>query len=158
MRIEAKMYGESTDGAARPAVPAPIYRMSQWIVQTVAVIMRAFSIEEVKLELAQSGPVPVSNIKFTPLMDDSLPKSLAVMRVDILRGILKTAFERFGLGTVKITLTDDERKELLEYWRQLETGAVPTADTDGVDIEISNIPLPVEADPGEPPEVEQDGQ
>lgn len=149
MKIEVAMYGQKEDGVAAPAVPQPIYRLVQWIVQTLSVIMRTFGIAEVKLDIAPAGLVPVSSVKFQAMDKMSVPPELETIRLEIIRGMLKTAMERFGIGSIHLELTVDERTELQEYWSYLQTGIAPKPAESKRDENIifEHLPLPVETDP-----------
>ena len=156
MKVDVSMFGEKAGDSEAPAVPQPLYRMVQWMVQTISVIMRTFGIADLRLELTQSGMIPVSTIKFRPMAGMDPPKELVDIRLEMIRGVLLTGMERFGIGTIKVKLSEDEQKELREYWNFLQTGVQPDAAppaTKNEDIIFANIPLPVETDPdaAEPP-------
>ena len=149
MKVDVAMFGEKTGDLEAPAVPQPVYRLVQWMVQTMSVVMRTFGISELRLELVQSGVIPVSVIKFQPMADMDVPKELADIRLELIRGMLLTAMERFGIGTLKLTLSDAEKDELRGYWSYLRTGTQSKAPeaAKSEDIVFENIPLPVETDP-----------
>lgn len=155
MKVDVSMFGEKSDGKDAPAVPMPLYRMVQWMVQTLSVIMRTFGIAELRLELTPSGMIPVTTIRFQPMPGMDLPKDLADIRSAVMRNMLASGMERFGIGMIKLTLSEEEKTELREYWSFLLTGvpppAAPTAKNE--DIIFNNLPLPVETDPdaAEPP-------
>lgn len=156
MKVEVTMYGQKDGEAQNPAIPQPLYRMMQWMTQTITVTMRTFGIAELRLDLVQSGVVPVSVVKFQPLRGMAVPPELEAVRPEIIRGMLMTAMQRFGIGLVKIQLSAEEQEELRTYWKYLVTGEQPAGSKDAPPVEddtiFNNIPLPAEADPAPQPE------
>ena len=146
MKIDMTMYGQKAGEQTEAAVPQPIYRLVQWAAQTMAVIMRTFGVAELKLELVPSGIVPVSTIKFQAMQEQGMPKELEDIRLELIRGVMLTLMERFGIGSIKLTLTQPEKAELSGYWEYLKTGqqAAPEAGDDSI---FAKVPLPVETDP-----------
>lgn len=149
MRLSITAYGQQQGDKSVPAVPDPVHRMVNPIIQSMAIIMRSFSIATVKLELVQSGMVPVSLISFKPLDDEHIPVTVKDMRPEILRGVLRTVLERFGLSSITISLDDNELNELREYWNYLESGQTQSEAADIAELEFDDIELPVQTDPGD---------
>jgi len=131
------------DEAGKTRQPAELVRMNETMLQTIAVMMRTFSIAHVEMNANPTGFFPACDMAFKPLDDEKLPAPLKAIRGSILSGVIRTLFERFGIQALTINLPAEELNELRTYWDFLQTGKEETLEK----LKFQRVPLEFETDP-----------
>ena len=140
MQIKVEIFA---DEKGQSHLPMELSRMNDAILQNMAVIMRSFSIGHIELKVSQAGLLPATELGFKPLLDEALPEPLKLVRSDIVRGILRTYMERFGVRSVDIVLSEAELTELRTYWKFLSTGNNKLIE----EMKFHDLPLTYDTDP-----------
>ena len=137
MQVSVQLFADE-GGVSRQA--PELTRMTETMVQTVAVLMRTFSIAHVELVAHPTGFFPACDLSFKPLDDEHLP---APLKGSILSGVIRTMFERFAIQSLTINLPPEELVELNTYWDFLKSGNEDTLEK----LKFQRVPLEYEMDP-----------
>ena len=139
MKTSVQLYQPTEAGSA--VIPAELANMREYALTFIVGFMRMFGIGKLGVKPAFVGIKSVADITFAPLMP-GVPIPLAASRNYLVRQLADIAV-LFGILSVEINPTDEEKEDIKVRWQNLATGAKPSSDSPAID----EIKLNIESDP-----------